>query len=116
MLWMFGWKQWILLLSYVMQWKKITSDESSNTDHKEKTPGRIKHDAQNFNIIVKWFQSHSSFTIATDLVCLDWGLVDGKDIVTGDNVESISATIQKELSRKLFSERRFKRKAQITNL
>ena len=99
-----------------MQWNKITSDESLNTDHKEKTPGRIKDDAQNFNIIVKWFQSHSSFAVATDRVCLDWGLVDGKDIVTGDNEESITATIQKELSRKLFSKGSFKRKAQITNL
>ena len=99
-----------------MQWNKITSDESLNTDHKEKTPGRIKDDAQNFNIIVKWFQSHSLLAVATDLVCLDWGLVDGKDIVTGDNEESITATIQKELSRKLFSKRSFKRKAQITNL
>lgn len=48
--------------------KNITSDEKSNTDHKETTPWGVKRDAEDFNKIFEWLQSHSLLEVATDLV------------------------------------------------
>ena len=55
--------------------KKI-SNEKSNTNHEETTPGKIKGYAEDFNNIFERFRSQSPFAVVTDLVWFDSGIVD----------------------------------------
>ena len=88
--------------------KNIKSDEKSNTDHKETTPWRVKRDAEDFNKIFEWLQSHSLLEVATDLVYVNSRLLDEKHTVRCD--KSIGPIVWKGLSGKWLTECTFKRK------
>lgn len=93
----------------------ITLTKGSD-QHKELFSARTKVDFADYEKIKSWFKEHNPFESGSQLISLDSGLVDEKDIVTCDKSEELGALIQKDLDGKTFAKVSFKKKNQICTL
>ena len=89
---------------------------SNDQQHKELFTAKVKRDYDDFRKIQTWFKDHNPFDAGTQLVVLDSGLTDDKNVVTCDKSGQVRATIQKELDGKAFTNCPMKRKNQIVTL
>ena len=76
----------------------------------------IKRDSDDFSKIKSWFEDHSPFKTRPQLIVLESGLTDDKNIVTCDRAEEIGASIQRDPDGKTFSNISFKRKKHVATL
>ena len=90
----------------------ITSATFESQTHKVMHPGRIKRNDIDFTENQSWHRSRNTFTHGEHLVCLDSGLVDGRNQVNCDRLEEIGASIQRDMDGKRFQSCLFKRKDQ----
>lgn len=72
--------------------------------HKDLYSSRTKRDMDHFKLIQTLFKEHNPFECGKQLVALDSGLVDEKEIVTCDKSEELGRIIQEELNGKAFGE------------
>ena len=84
--------------------------------HKELFSVRIKGDSVDFSKIKSWFEYHSRFKAGPQLIALESGITDDKNVVAYDRANEISASIQNDLDGKNFSNISIKRKKQIVML
>ena len=65
--------------------------------HKELFSARIKRDSDKFSKIKSWLKGNSPFKAVPQLIALDSGLTDDKNVVTRNRAEEMCALIQKIL-------------------
>ena len=88
----------------------LVNSSSGFDNHKEITAARIKRDNIDYRKLLDWFEDHNPFKCNENLIALDSGLVDDKNVLNCDNVEAVGRKLHAKLDGSSFAKCSFSRK------